>query len=171
MADVHEKGGVDGGVVVGHDGSACAQEALVWAADLAARAGLPLHVIRCWHMTTAPRPRTWEPGYVPPLADFAQAVREELDACVARAGLDPRLAVRTHAVHGPAPAALLAAARRADLLVVGARGHGGLARRLLGSVSDSCVHAAPCPVTVVRSGTRRSRTGPAPAVADPAPPG
>ncbi|MGY1770952.1 universal stress protein [Blastococcus sp. SYSU D00813] len=155
MTRVCEEVVVDGGVVVGHDGSACAQEALVWAADLAGKAGLPLHVVRCWYMTSAPRPRTWEPGYVPPLTDFEQAVREELESCVAHAGLDPRLEVHTHVVHGPPIAKLLAAAAHADLLVVGARGHGGFARRLMGSVSDSCVHAAPCPVTVVRSGARR----------------
>ena len=37
---------VPGGVLVGHDGSECAQEALRWAARLAARAGWPLHVLR-----------------------------------------------------------------------------------------------------------------------------
>ncbi|MGY1815699.1 universal stress protein [Blastococcus sp. SYSU D00820] len=156
MAQGLDHPAVDGGVVVGHDGSACAQEALVWAAGLAGRARLPLHVVRCWSIPTAPRPRTWEPGYVPPLADFAQAVREQLDACVAQARLDPSVEVHTHAVHGAPIESLLAVARAADLLVVGARGHGGFARRLLGSVSDQCVHRAPCPVTVVRHGAGRS---------------
>ena len=147
---------VDGGVVVGHDGSACAQEALVWAAGLAGRAGLPLHVVRSWGLTTAPRPRTWAPGYVPPLADFEQAVRDELDSCVAHAALDRSVDVHTHVVHAPAAASLLAAAEHADLLVVGARGHGRLTGRLLGSVSDSVTRHASCPVTVVRRGARRS---------------
>ncbi|WP_232796901.1 universal stress protein [Blastococcus atacamensis] len=155
MAEVCKKVIVDGGVLVGHDGSANAQEALVWAAGLAARTGLALQVVRSWGLTTAPRPRTWEPGYVPPLDDFEEAVRDELNACVAHAALDPSVLVHTHVVHAQPAASLIAAAENADLLVVGARGHGGFAGLLLGSVSDQCVHHAPCPVTVVRRGVGR----------------
>ncbi|MGH3246285.1 MAG: universal stress protein [Trebonia sp.] len=45
---------------------------------------------------------------------------------------------------------LLAAARDADLLVVGARGGGGFARLLMGSVSSQLTHHAECPVVVIR---------------------
>jgi nucleotide-binding universal stress UspA family protein len=38
----------------------------------------------------------------------------------------------------------------AGLIVVGSRGRGGLRRALMGSVSDSVVRHAPCPVMVVR---------------------
>ena len=58
---------VSGGVLVGHDGSQCAQEAVQWAAGLAARAGWPLHVVRAWKITTAPQPASMKGGYVPPL--------------------------------------------------------------------------------------------------------
>ncbi|MGY1731706.1 universal stress protein [Geodermatophilus sp. SYSU D01045] len=146
---------IDGGVLVGHDGSAGAQEALVWAAGLAGRTGLPLHVLRAWSLTTAPRPSTWAPGYVPPLEDSERAVRDDLERCVAAAGLDPAVPVRTHTVHGPVARALVQAAGGADLLVVGARGGGGFAGLLVGSTSDQVVHHAPCPVTVVRTGTGR----------------
>jgi nucleotide-binding universal stress UspA family protein len=155
VVEVCETVNIGGGVLVGHDGSEWAQEALAWAARLAGRAGLELHVIRAWSMTTAPRPATWEPGYVPPLTDFEQAVRDELDAHVARAGLDPPVQVRTHVLHRPPAKGLIEAAKEADLLVVGARGLGGFSGLLLGSVSDQCVHHAPCPVTVVRDGAVR----------------
>jgi nucleotide-binding universal stress UspA family protein len=150
--DVKEAVHVDGGIVVGHDGSTCAQEALTWAGRLACRADIDLHVVRAWSMTSAPQPSTWTPGYVPPLPDWEKAVLDELAAHVKAAGLDPSVRVTCHAVHrAPAPG-IMTAAEGASLLVVGARGRGGFRGLLLGSVSDQLVHHAPCPVTVVRSG-------------------
>jgi nucleotide-binding universal stress UspA family protein len=152
VSEVSEVVRVDGGVVVGHDGSRCAQEALLWAGRLARRADVDLHVVRAWSMTSAPRPRTWEPGYVPPLGEWEQAVRDELAAHVANAKLDPACRVTCHVVHRPPVQGLLGAAEGAQLLVVGARGRGGFTGLLLGAVSDQLVHHASCPVTVVRTG-------------------
>ena len=152
MDEVREVVHVDGGIVFGHDGSKCAQEALRWAGRLARRADLDLHVVRSWGMMTAPRPATWTTGYVPPLIEWEQAVLAELTGHVAAAGLDPGVRVTCHAVHKAPVPALMAAAEGANLLVVGARGRGGFAGLLLGSVGDQLVHHAPCPVTVVRSG-------------------
>jgi nucleotide-binding universal stress UspA family protein len=47
-------------------------------------------------------------------------------------------------------AVVVDAAEGADLLVVGNRGHGGLAEALLGSVGQYCVRHAPCPVVIMR---------------------
>jgi nucleotide-binding universal stress UspA family protein len=152
VTDTTEAVRLEGGILVGHDGSACAQEALGWAARLAARADMDLHVLRAWSMTSAPRPRSWSPGYVPPLDDYANAVHEELSDHVAKAGLDPSVRVTCHVVHASPARGMIAAAAGADLLVVGARGRGGFAGLLLGSVSDQVMHHAPCPVTVVRPG-------------------
>jgi nucleotide-binding universal stress UspA family protein len=44
----------------------------------------------------------------------------------------------------------------AGLIVVGSRGHGPLRRALMGSVSDSVVRHAHCPVLVVRKQKERS---------------
>jgi nucleotide-binding universal stress UspA family protein len=160
--DVNESVTIDGGILVGHDGSACAQEAVGWAGRLARRAGLPLHVLRAWAMTTAPRPASWTPGYIPPLAEWEQAVREELTRHVAAVGIDPSVTVSCHAVHRSPAKALIQAADGADLVVVGARGRGGFSGLLLGSTSDQVVHHAPCPVTVIRFGTAKELRGATP---------
>jgi nucleotide-binding universal stress UspA family protein len=157
MIEVCESVTIDGGVLVGHDGSTCAQEALVWAARLAGRAELELHVVRTWGLTTAPRPSAWEAGFVPPLTDYEQAVRDQLNDHVAGAALDPSVRVHTHVLHRPPVKGLIETAKGVDLLVVGARGLGGFTGLLLGSVSDQCVHHAPCPVTVVRTGAGQPR--------------
>jgi nucleotide-binding universal stress UspA family protein len=51
----------------------------------------------------------------------------------------------------PGPALCdLAAERGAHAIVMGSRGHGGIKRALLGSVSDHVVRNAPCPVVISR---------------------
>ncbi|MGY1673456.1 universal stress protein [Geodermatophilus sp. SYSU D00710] len=148
----------DGGVVVGDDGSAVSAAAVRWAAEDAARRGTALHVVRCWGLTTAPRPDTWEPGYVPPLTDWEESVRRAMvrlraPALAGVAGLD----VHWQPVHGPAERVLTAASAGADLLVVGTRGRGELRELLLGSVAGAVLHAAHCPVVVVRAAPGRGR--------------
>ncbi len=162
MEDVSESVTIDGGILVGHDGSECAQEAVGWAGRLAARAGLDLHVLRAWAMTTAPRPSTWSPGYVPPLVEWEQAVHDELVRHVTAVGIDPAVRVTCHVVHRSPAKGLIQAAAAADLVVVGARGRGGFSGLLLGSTSDQVVHHAPCPVTVIRSGTAKDLRGAVP---------
>jgi nucleotide-binding universal stress UspA family protein len=154
--DVVESVSVEGGILVGHDGSENAQHALRWAGELARRADLDLHVLRSWSMTTAPRPASWSPGYVPPIEDWAAAVFEELNKHVTAARLDSGVRVHCHVAHRSPAKALIETSAGADLLVVGARGRGGFGGLLLGSVSDQCVHHAQCPVTVIRPGTGTS---------------
>jgi nucleotide-binding universal stress UspA family protein len=147
---------IEGGILVGHDGSENAQHALRWAGELARRADMDLHVMRGWSMTSAPRPSSWTPGYVPPMEDWAGAVYEELTRHVKAAHLDDSVRVTCHVVHRSPAKGLIETAAGADLLVVGARGRGGFSGLLLGSVSDQCVHHAPCPVTVIRAGTGKA---------------
>ena len=53
----------------------------------------------------------------------------------------------------PAAAAIVRAAEesKADLLVIGTRGHTGLKHLLLGSVAERTVRLAPCPVLTVKA--------------------
>jgi nucleotide-binding universal stress UspA family protein len=68
--------------------------------------------------------------------------------------------VRVRVVDGPPSAAIIRAAKRAraDVIVVGWRGHGVIRRMLAGSVSRNVVRAAPCSVLVVRRAARNVRT-------------
>jgi nucleotide-binding universal stress UspA family protein len=76
----------------------------------------------------------------------------------ALAGRWPGVSVRV--ADGPPVAAIIRAARRtrADVIVMGWRGHGAVRRFLAGSVSRDVVRAAPCSVLVVRRAIRNVRT-------------
>jgi nucleotide-binding universal stress UspA family protein len=139
----------DGGIVVGHDGSEHAAAALRCAADLAKRFGRPLHVVRTWAMSNAPRPDSWSPGFVPPLCDYETAVMKALVEDVKAVGLTPGDDVTLYAVHGAPARRLAEASKGADLLVLARRGRGGFAGLGLGSVTEQCIRNAGCPVVVV----------------------
>lgn len=144
------------GVVVGDDGSETSRDAVLWAAEYAARRGTELHVVRCWQLTTAPQPASFEPGYIPPMEDWEGTVRQELDA--AWTTLRDRMPqLQVHAVHGSPGRILVEASRDADLVVVGSRGHGRLAELVLGSVAAQVAREAQCPVTIVPPRADRPR--------------
>src|SRR5262249_49704153 len=63
-------------------------------------------------------------------------------------GLEVRTTLRTGVPHTEIGA--LATEERADLVLLGTHGRGGLDRALLGSVADRVVRLAPCPVLTVR---------------------
>ncbi len=83
--------------------------------------------------------------------DFRENAEKTLADAISVA-VDPGsgVPVRPLAIEGNPAQVLLDAARGADLLVVGSRGHGGFAEALLGSVSQHCVQHASCPVVVIR---------------------
>jgi len=78
--------------------------------------------------------------------------QESLDAWVGRAhasGLKARGVLRTGVPYREIVD--LVTDERADLVVIGTHGRGGLERALLGSVADRVVRLAPCPVLTVRA--------------------
>jgi len=96
----------------------------------------------CWE--------SWIPSN-PPGTDPLAPLRAALDRTVTAAlGEHPAVKVETAVVEGRAAQVLVDRAQGADLLVVGNRGHGGLAGAFLGSVSFNCAAHSPCPVVVVR---------------------
>lgn len=149
MIEVDTKLELDGGLLVGHDGSGPASEAVRWAARLAGRLGCTLHVLRTWSMSSSPRPATAEPGYVPPLSDFEDAVLKRLESDVNKLGLPADLDTQCHVLHGSSSRRLLEASAGAEMLVVGSRGAGGFRGLLFGSTADQVVRNARVPVVVV----------------------
>jgi nucleotide-binding universal stress UspA family protein len=142
------------GVVVGDDGSRSAGKAVQWAAEDAARRGSTLHVVRAWSISSAPRPSSHTTGYVPPLTDFEQAVRQELEErWGGLRGQVPELDLLP--VHRSSAEALVAASETADVVVVGASGQGLVARVVVGSVAKHVVRRSHCPVVVVPHGDRQ----------------
>ncbi len=69
-------------------------------------------------------------------------------AAAAASGLQARWIVRTGVPHKEIVAA--AAQERAEVIVLGTHGRGGIDRALLGSVADRVIRLAPCPVLTVR---------------------
>ncbi len=144
----------EGRIVVGVDGSAASRAALHWAAREARLRGAHLEVVHAWELPALVVAGDGGAG-VPVIApgELEQAaedlVRREAAAITAAQCLEVTASiVRGHPAH-----ALIEAARGADLLVVGSRGHGGFVGMLMGSVSNHVVHHAGCPVVVVRSET------------------
>ncbi|HLR84397.1 MAG TPA: universal stress protein [Nocardioidaceae bacterium] len=140
----------EGGLLIGHDGSEFSTAALTWALQLADRLGTSVTVVRAWVLTTAPRPETWERGYMPPFVDFEKATRDKLTDDVASVVAEyPDVTVSHQAVHGRAASILVEGSERADMVIVGPRGLGGFRGLVLGSVSEQVVRHAKCPVVVV----------------------
>lgn len=134
-------------IVVGVDGSENSRQALRWAADEARLRHARVRVVHAW----------WA---YPMLAEDTEALHLTQDAIGAvqtfvteTLGEEHDVEVEVVAVQGQqASAALVDAAKDAELLVVGSRGAGGFSSLLLGSVSQQCAHHAPCPVAIVRRG-------------------
>jgi len=151
MAGIHTSLELDGGVLVGDDGSACAAHAVRYAAAEAARRGTDLHVLRAWNITTAVRPDDVPFGTTPSIIELQEATRAATQHRAEAAAADhPGVAVHAHTVFGRADRALVAAATNADVLVVGSRGRSKLSSLLLGSTAATTIREARIPVIVVR---------------------
>lgn len=140
-----------GPVVVGVDGSAVSPPAIEFAAEQASLRSSDLIAIHAYL-----HPVASEPGDMQPLVYDEEKLRHEERQILAEsvAGLAerwPDLTIQQRVVRGrPAPA-LTEASQQAQLLVVGGHGRSALTGLLLGSVSQSALHHADCPVAVVRA--------------------
>src|SRR6516225_1083471 len=135
-------------VVVGVDGSEESLLAAEWAALEARRHGLPLRIVS----TPALVPHVQAYQLSPAVTDALRAAATRaLRTAVARAEeVAPGLTITTDLLSGPPAPAVAGSGSDAAMLVVGARGAGGFAAMLLGSVGRYAAARARCPVIVVR---------------------
>ena len=133
-------------IVVGTDGSDNSVAALRWALEEARLRAAVVDVVYTWEY-----PPVIDPLGVSmlPSADDMNASAERLLKEVIRKVDFMGAVVTTRVVRGAPATALIAAAKGADLLVIGRRGHGGFMGLLLGSVAQQVTHHAPCPVVLV----------------------
>lgn len=139
------------GIVVGVDGSAGGARALRWAVEEGARRGWDVTAVMAWTYLDQRHPsgvERFDPEYS--ATDAMAALDDYVDQVVREVG-EGAPAVRREVVCDHPGSALIDASAHAALLVVGARGLGGLAGALLGSVSSACIHHASCPIAVIRT--------------------
>ncbi|MFJ3922940.1 universal stress protein [Streptomyces sp. NPDC090022] len=142
-------------LVVGVDGSPESRAAADWAAREAVRRDMHVHVAHAW---------LWQPLAVPVVQDpdgearRARQILEETETELVRR--HPKLSLTTELVPDVPVPALLRAAKGAEMLVLGSRGHGALAGFLLGSYGQQLIASADCPVVSVRARHGKPVTGP-----------
>ena len=139
-------------VVVGVDGSEESMQAVEWAALEARRHRAPLRIVSAPALLPRMRTSAQAPG--------TAAVRLQGESCRA---LDEAVTrsrevasgplIDVDLLTGPPALAVTQSGSGALMLVVGARGSGGFAAMMLGSVSRYAAMQARCPVVVVREET------------------
>jgi nucleotide-binding universal stress UspA family protein len=138
-------------VLLATDGSEEATLALQTAADLSERTGSELHVVHVGEVPLVYHPERH--GYHIQYERDEKEARELLETQVAGIKATAATVAQEHLRMGKADEHIVVLAEElgVDLIVMGSRGLGGVKRALMGSVSDSVVRHAHCPVLVVRA--------------------
>jgi nucleotide-binding universal stress UspA family protein len=134
--------------VAGTDGSEESLSAVEWAALEARRRQAPLRIV-----SAVAAPPWVRAPHGPGLSARAACARALSEAATRTWEVAPGLVIDTDVLNGPPALAVADSGTGAQLLVVGARGAGGFAAMLLGSVSRYVAMHAACPVAMVREET------------------
>jgi nucleotide-binding universal stress UspA family protein len=138
-----------GGVVVGVDGSPHSVAALAWALRNTSREAT-IRAVQAWTYHLSAYPEVVSLSIEVFEADAKASLEATIAAAVAAAGEAGRgRNVVRRLIYGDPRNVLIDAAEGADLLVLGARGHEGVAHLLVGSVTTSLVHRPIVPTVVV----------------------
>jgi nucleotide-binding universal stress UspA family protein len=140
-------------ILLATDGSEEAELAASRAVDLAEKTDSELHVV---HVGVVPIFLKSYPGTLGYYGKLYEQIQEESRKLLRKQSWRVKAAGGTvagaHLRMGQVDLEIVALAEElgADLIVMGCRGLGGVRRALMGSVSDSVVRHAHCPVLVVR---------------------
>lgn len=132
-------------VALGVDASPVGEAAIAFAFEAAAARGVPVVAMHTWgdppgDVRTAPQ---W--------TDLADAAKRELAERLAGwSEKYPDVHVQRIVSHNQPARGLLELSEKAQLVVVGSRGHGEMVGLILDSVANALVHRSACPVAVVR---------------------
>ena len=140
-------------ILLATDGSEAAELAALRAVDLANATDSELHVVHVGVVPIFLKSYPGTLGYDRKLYEQIEEVsRELLRKQSWRVKAAGGTVAGTHLRMGKVDLEIVALAEElgADLIVMGSRGLGGVRRALMGSVSDSVVRHAHCPVLVVR---------------------
>jgi nucleotide-binding universal stress UspA family protein len=150
-------------VLLATDGSEEASSATEAAVEICEKTGSEMHVVHVYGVVLIYplHPEATDPGGVelenPVLEEelenlSEQRAREILDMEVEKVRSAGGTVAQAHLKEGGVPHEIVALAEDlgVGLIVVGSRGLGGIRRALMGSVSESVVKHAHCPVLVVR---------------------
>jgi len=132
-----------GRVVVGVDGSAASVDALRRGVRIAEALNGTLEAVTTWRFQTS--------GVFEDVESAAEGDAQSIlgEAAGSVFGGHPPVWFSSAARQGKADQVLIEQSRGAEMLIVGSRGHGGVAGVLLGSVSARCAERAHCPVLVI----------------------
>ena len=141
-------------ILVPTDFSAGSQEAVRYAYDLAAALGATLHVV---HVLENPfAPGAFMEMYTPPSPEYFVDMERQAETKL-RASLTADEKARVHTVMttrlGVPASEILDRIKEEppiDLVVMATHGRGGVARFVMGSVTDKIIRSAPCPVVTIR---------------------
>jgi universal stress protein A len=141
-------------IIVPIDFSDCSRAALTHALSLAAQLGSTVEAL---HVAEVPEfkaePRVASGTGTTTLREYAlEIAKTQLEAFLGTLSADDREKVKIKLDAGKPRDAILARAKQlnADLIVMGTHGRTGRVLSLAGSVAESVVRAAPCPVLTVR---------------------
>lgn len=137
-------------IVVGVDGSKESRQALSWACEQAGP-GVLVTALSVWSVPPAPASPPFGGFPWGATAQMGDATRTMLADVVADVQADfPEVEIAQQVLAGNAAHEMIKLSEHADLVVVGAKGHGGFTGMLIGSVSQHVLAHSLCTVVVVR---------------------